>query len=111
MAPNYYEMMPNKNLFLVPVKRSLTEVIEERTKLVSYISLRTGCKIEVLAGVCDITKAGLMFNNGLSMSMADSIPIHLRLQDQIDVWNEITAEQVIAANYKEIEKEMMKMAL
>jgi len=101
----YFELMPNDNLFMVPICRPLFKVIEERTKVATYVSSQTGCKIEVLSGICDITKADIKFNKKDIMMEKTKFPVHLRLQDQIDIYNDITAEQVIIAYRKQLDKE------
>jgi len=90
---NYYEIAPDGSLLVVPIVRSLKEVIHEREIVAKYFE--SPGPIHVLSGVCDLFKAELMFESK-GISFIDlKTPVSLELQHKIDIYNTITAEQVI----------------
>jgi len=89
---NHYEIAPDGSLLIVPIVRSLPEVIHEREIVARYFG---GGTMKVLAGICDLFKAELVFENkGVSLVDLET-PVNLQLQNKIDIYNTITAEQII----------------
>jgi hypothetical protein len=98
----HYEILPDGTLFVLPIRRSMAEVMQERAKVAVWFSTDPDPeKIEILGGTCSIIKASISVkNNKAVINIPENIPPNIRLQDMIDVDNFLTAEQVIAA-YKE----------
>lgn len=89
---NHYEIAPDGSLLIVPIVRPLPEVIHEREIVAKYFG---GGTMKVIAGICDLFKAELIFGDK-GVSLADlEISINLQLQNKIDIYNTITAEQII----------------
>jgi len=113
LQSNYYEIAPNGSLLVVPIIRPLREVIHEREIVAKYFS-RNG-PIQVLAGVCDLLKAELIFEGKKILLANLKTPISLELQNKIDVYNTVTAKQIINAykleQKKKIDKRQSAMGL
>lgn len=102
---NYYEMTPDGQMLVVPIVRSLQEVLIEREKVANYFNSQ-----QILAGVVDLFKAQITIESkGYSFNDFKA-PLHLELQHQIDVYNHVTGEEVIDA-YKEDKKKRDKKRL
>ena len=92
-SDDYYEITPDGSLLLVPVVRSFIEVVKEREKVARYFE--GGNEVKVLYGICDLLKMQLVLDKMGASHMENSISTSLKLQGQIDVYNHITADQMI----------------
>lgn len=102
LQQNYYEMAPDgESMLVVPIVRSLSEVIFEREIVAEYFA--GGGAQKILAGVCDLFKAQLIFEDQGIRFEELKTPISLELQHKIDIYNNVTAEQVIG-EYKSEQK-------
>jgi len=90
----HYELLPNGTLFVMPLKRSFEEVIEERAKVARWFDPNTD---KVLSGSCALSLASLKFEGNNIISVEPDVSEVIRMQDVIDVYNNVTAEQVIEA--------------
>jgi hypothetical protein len=89
----YFERMPNGNMFMAPIVRPLQEVISERTQVAEFF--RQGPNAEVLAGVCDLIKADMVFKNKKIIMKNMKVSTSLEMQHKIDIYNTITAKELI----------------
>lgn len=92
---NHYQLLPDGSLFVVPVQRSIMEVLYERTKVAKWFQPDED-RAKVLGGSCPIFLSSLSMKKG-SMIYDEpcDLEVNLRLQDMIDVYNDVTAQQVI----------------
>lgn len=94
-----YEILPDGTLFLTHHIRSMMEVLQERTKVAIWFCPDTS-KAKILTGSCTIFKNSLSLQkNRLILEDVKDLPVSVKLQDMIDVYNNLTAEEVIE-NYK-----------
>ncbi len=91
----YYEPGPNDTMFVVPMIRSLREVIFERELIAEHFKDSL-----VLGGTCDLFKTQIhLEEQGIQFSELET-PVSLELQEMVDVYNKITAKEIIK-KYKE----------
>lgn len=95
-APNYYEMLPKDIMFVTPVVRSIKEVMVERMKVAQWFEPDEE-KAQVLTGSCAIFKSSLRIEGQYLVvnEPIKKIPPVLHLQDMIDIYNHLTAEDVL----------------
>lgn len=82
----HYEILDDGNLLMIPMVRSMRDVLLERTKVAQWFSKSDDAK--VLMGSIPL--------GSVPLEEIDNNPTSLLLQEKIDVFNEITAEEVIA---------------
>ena len=100
----HYELLPDGTLFVIPIRRSLAEVMQERAKVAVWFSTDPK-EAEVLNGVCTIVKASIALKkNMMTFEFPTDLPANIECQDKIDVFNNLTADQVIADYRKSIAK-------
>lgn len=105
LANNYYENVPDGSLLMVPIVRSLAEVISEREVVAEYFAFGNE-PIKILSGVCDLFKAQLIFEDRGMAFHEMKVPLSMELQHMIDIYNHVTAADVIAQYEKQqLEKE------
>lgn len=92
--PSHYELLPDGTLFMMPVKRSFEKVLDERSKVARWFDPNTD---KVLSGSCTLSLASLRFDDNKMSFVKSEVSEVLEMQDIIDVYNNITAEQVIEA--------------
>jgi hypothetical protein len=98
---SYFEFLPNGILMIVPAERSIREVLEERAKIAQWVCGGNEAEAKILVGTCSVTKASMSFKKKkMIYEEPAEIPLSVKLQDMIDVYNTLTAEQVISAYKK-----------
>lgn len=97
MADSYFELTPDGSLFLVPIVRSMFEVLRERELVAKYFE--GGHELRILSGICDLIKAQIMLESRGLIYNDSHVSLSLQMQNKIDVYNHVTAEQVIK-NYE-----------
>jgi hypothetical protein len=94
--PNHYELLAKDILFVTPIVRSIKDVMIERMKVAQWFEPDEE-KAQVLTGSCAIFKSSLKIE-GQQLVVSEpkrKLPPVLHLQDMIDVYNYLTAEDVL----------------
>lgn len=89
-------MLPKDIMFVTPVVRSIKDVMIERMKVAQWFEPNEE-KAQVLTGSCAIFKSSLRIEgqNLIVSEPKKKIPPVFHLQDMIDIYNNITAEDVL----------------
>jgi len=93
-SKNYYELLFSDVLFVTPIVRSVKDVMIERMKVAQWFEPNEE-KAQVLSGSCALFKSSLKIENEKLIFGEQKLPPSLKLQDMIDVYNDITAEAVL----------------
>jgi len=93
---NHYELLPTDVLFVTPIVRSIKDVMKERMKVAQWFEPNEE-KAQVLTGSCAVFKSSLKID-GSRLTVGEKkldVDPNLHLQDMIDVYNNLTAEDVL----------------
>jgi hypothetical protein len=92
---NHYEFVTKDMMFVTPVIRSIKDVMIERMKVAHWFEPNDE-KADVLTGSCSLFKSSIkIVGQNLVIAEPKELPVNLHLQDMIDVYNTLTAEDVI----------------
>ena len=93
-SKNYYELLFSDVMFVTPIVRSVKDVMIERMKVARWFEPDEE-KAQVLSGSCALFKSSLKIEDEKLIFGEQKLPANLKLQDMIDVYNDITAEDVL----------------